>query len=253
MIRYPRRRVDEQGRPVEPDGAWFASAAARTSVAKQQKANHKADAGVYHHDQVHAALEKLFHLKCVYCESKPAASADWDVEHFRPKSHYYWLTYEWTNLYLSCAHCNQARRDRPMWDDPAWGPSAGKLDQFPLSGSYRAIKHGDSLSKEGRLLLDPCADQPDRHLTFDATGSAVALAGSRKAKPSIEVFNLNRKRLRDRRRELAEAHLVTIRAYLGSHPLATILHNLVNAHGTDASEHAGVARAIARDPVAFGL
>ena len=40
---------------------------------------------VYKHAEVKAALEKLFHGKCAYCESFYSAQAPVDVEHFRPK------------------------------------------------------------------------------------------------------------------------------------------------------------------------
>ncbi len=58
-----------------------------------------------------------------------------------------------------------------MWDDPTSGPPASKLDQFPLAGAYRAQDHHDSLSRERRLLIDPCSDRPERHITFDAAGN----------------------------------------------------------------------------------
>jgi hypothetical protein len=57
------------------------------------------------------ALAKLFHGKCAYCESSVLHVQPYAIEHFRPKAgaigldgifspdHYWWLAFEWTNLY----------------------------------------------------------------------------------------------------------------------------------------------------------
>jgi hypothetical protein len=47
------------------------------------------------------------HDKCAYCET-PTKVVDYgDVEHFRPKSKYWWLAYSYENYLVSCAICNQ--------------------------------------------------------------------------------------------------------------------------------------------------
>src|SRR4051794_2986460 len=59
-------------------------------------------------------LNDVFNEKCSYCESLVITA---HVDHFRPKlgainldnkkapDHYWWLAYEWENLYLSCPEC----------------------------------------------------------------------------------------------------------------------------------------------------
>jgi hypothetical protein len=47
------------------------------------------------------------HDKCAYCESHTAAVAFGDVEHYRPKSIYWWLAYVYDNYLASCSVCNQ--------------------------------------------------------------------------------------------------------------------------------------------------
>ena len=47
------------------------------------------------------------HGKCAYCESKADHVAHGDVEHFRPKSVYWWLAYCYDNYAYSCQICNQ--------------------------------------------------------------------------------------------------------------------------------------------------
>src|SRR5215218_4032845 len=78
------------------------------------------DARIYGHKTVKTALIKAQHDKCFLCESKITHIAHGDVEHYRPKAGYkqvesdklqtpgyYWLTYEWDNLFLACQVCNQ--------------------------------------------------------------------------------------------------------------------------------------------------
>ncbi len=45
--------------------------------------------------------------KCAYCETPTEVVAHGDVEHFRPKSKYWWLAYCYDNYSYSCQICNQ--------------------------------------------------------------------------------------------------------------------------------------------------
>ncbi|GFE66986.1 hypothetical protein [Litoreibacter roseus] len=47
------------------------------------------------------------HNKCAYCESDITTVSYGDVEHYRPKSIYWWLAYVYDNYLASCAICNQ--------------------------------------------------------------------------------------------------------------------------------------------------
>ncbi len=71
---------------------------------------------IYAAKSVKSHLIRAQHGKCCFCESKITHVDYGDVEHFRPKSAfrqkssdslekpgYYWLAYEWDNLFLSCA------------------------------------------------------------------------------------------------------------------------------------------------------
>lgn len=52
-------------------------------------------------------LKKESFSKCAYCEADTAVVAHGDVEHFRPKSEYWWLAYCFDNYTFSCQVCNQ--------------------------------------------------------------------------------------------------------------------------------------------------
>jgi hypothetical protein len=45
--------------------------------------------------------------KCAYCEAPTSHVAYGDVEHYRPKSIYWWLAYCYDNYLASCTLCNQ--------------------------------------------------------------------------------------------------------------------------------------------------
>ena len=164
------------------------------------------------------ALNTLFNAKCAYCESDIGATQPTDVEHFRPKGGYmvlnkttneyefkrpgyYWLAASWENLVASCIDCNRERTQE--FPDGKFGKT-GKANKFPLASERtRAKKNGDE-KKEKPLLLDPCFDEPEKHLEFTEEGIVrPALEKnnkeSRKGKVSIEVYGLGRKRLVSRR------------------------------------------------------
>ena len=45
--------------------------------------------------------------KCAYCEAPTSVVAHGDVDHYRPKSIYWWLTYCYDNYLAACQMCNQ--------------------------------------------------------------------------------------------------------------------------------------------------
>jgi uncharacterized protein (TIGR02646 family) len=263
MIRVERHRNDGLGNPIVPQGTWTTRAATQTLQAIADGAGHVVT-DLYKENDLRVALEELFHNKCAYCESHGQAGFPWDVEHYRPKGRvaeddthdgYYWLAYTWTNLYPSCVFCNQNRRDNPTFDDPALGAAAGKVDQFPLDpAASRARVPADNLDTEGRLLLDPCNDQPEQHIGFNAVGEAHERAGSVHGSTSIRVLNLNRKRLRDARLE----HLKTIQQLVDENVALGIdrtlsLTAVLTVFARRDKAYAGLARAVQADQAAFGF
>jgi uncharacterized protein (TIGR02646 family) len=95
------------------------------------------------------ALEACHNGKCCYCE--PPLDANSEVEHWRPKSKYYWLAYTWDNLLYCCGFCNKK-----------------KLQQFPLADpDKRAMHHGMRIEDETPEILKPDGDiDPRDHIKF---------------------------------------------------------------------------------------
>jgi uncharacterized protein (TIGR02646 family) len=158
-------------------------------------------------------LFELFHGKCAYCESKVLHVSSGDVEHYRPKkrviedpSHpgYYWLAYDISNLLPCCEKCNRVR---------------GKRNHFPVR--KRCAYCPEDLDNEEPLLLNPYVHTPERHLGFIAgrdnvyygTVKGITDVGSK----SVEVYNLNRAELVERRREKQEQTVMQLEMAIVQH------------------------------------
>jgi uncharacterized protein (TIGR02646 family) len=156
------------------------------------------DAKIYGHKSVKEALIKAQHDKCFLCESKITHIAYGDVEHFRPKAGYrqgagddlhkpgyYWLAYEWSNLFLACQICNQVF----------------KKNLFPLSNpTARVTSHKYRVSREKPLFIDPSTDDPEQLISFRCE-IPFPLNNHPKAKATIEGLGLKRPKLNERRLE----------------------------------------------------
>ncbi len=163
---------------------------------KKRPAKIDFSAGVYGHASVRAALQAAQHGKCCYCEvvvPKPYASVH--VEHWRPKASvrqdeatpeirpgYYWLAYDWDNLFLACRPCNLSK---------------GVF--FPLADpSLRADPTQRDLSIETPLLLKPDGpDDPTDHIGFE---EEVAVGKTDRGCRTVEIVGLDESK-HERRRE----------------------------------------------------
>jgi len=135
-------------------------------------------------------LKHVMDQKCWYCETRNMRS-DNAVDHFRPKSHYWWIAFDYKNMRFSCTFCNSRRIDREG------GTSGGKQDNFPIEGTLAGTAD-DSLDDEEALLLDPCSYEDPPNLWFDETGRAVVnpvVAEDSKArkrvKESVRLYHLD--------------------------------------------------------------
>jgi len=269
MIYIDRNRLDDDGNPIKPDDNWVNTADAATSISKTERGSHDADDNIYAHDKVRAALEELFHSKCAYCEKE--LPEQWDVEHYRPKGRvaenkthpgYYWLSYEWENLFPACTHCNQRRKDKPIWGDLTYAQTGGKADQFPLTDEvHRVMAHdcGKLLENEVPLLINPCNENPEQFITFGINGQILSIDDNPKGKATIEICNLKRRRLKETRKEAINKVIKLYKLYLelsdsGNTVAANSLHEIIESNFlSDSSNYAASARTVINDPNAFGL
>ena len=116
-----------------------------------------------HWRDFHSHLCRAFAGLCAYCEERDKGV----VDHFRPKSKFPALVYEWSNWLFACHSCNQAKRDK-----------------WPASG-----------------YIDPCSDsppeRPENFFRFDTTtGEILPVLGlspdlEGKAQRMIDDLSLN--------------------------------------------------------------
>ena len=189
--------------------AYDASPALYHASAKGKKFTF--DNQLYGHEDVKAQLIRDQHEKCCFCEGSFLAHGFGDVEHFRPKAGfkqkatdklskpgYYWLAYEWSNLFFSCQICNQKF----------------KKNLFPLvPGATRAINHYSAPKEEAvadTLLVNPALDDPEHHIGFR---QEIPYGKDRKGEESLKVYGLGREKLNEaRRKHLKEIHGNTVLA-----------------------------------------
>lgn len=195
------------------------------------------DFKVYKKQPVRDLLEEMHHGKCAYCEAPIRASQDSDVEHYRPKlgvteakeagiAHpgYWWLGMDWTNLLLSCQHCNQPRSKLIVLPDDLEEiddieafvekvkaarsknkTRTGKHNFFPTEDSVWITSPDDNRGIEGErpLLLDPTRTDPRDHIEWVLESDASTLrphAGSLAGAATIRILGLNRRWLEEDRR-----------------------------------------------------
>ncbi|WEJ14050.1 HNH endonuclease family protein [Sinorhizobium prairiense] len=244
----------------------------------------------YSHKSVRDALQDMFHNKCAYCESQIAGSQDTDIEHYRPKgavteaaghgvTHhgYWWLAMNWTNLVLSCMHCNQRRRqlilEAGMTEEQVRAlieadrtVSVGKLDSFPTEDSVWVTSHNCDVTMEKPLLIDPTRVDPDLHLEW-VLNEEFSTVRARNSSPagdaSIRIYGLNRRRLtEDRMKKLLLLRISGNKALAVLNRAATAPDDAVAAvlqesafdhlevlrnHCADDQPFAGLARAYVRE------
>ena len=123
-------------------------------------------------------LKKESGGKCAYCESPTDTVAHGDVEHFRPKSVYWWLGYCYDNYLYSCQICNQMfKKDNfpvhatagawagPTMPNPASPAALSALAQvLTPDGVDIAVGHAEFLAAtkaEKAGCVDPYVVDPD--------------------------------------------------------------------------------------------
>ncbi len=158
----------------------------------------------YKQSDTKEALKLLYHNKCAYCEQVVEQT---HVEHYRPKSTYYWLAYSWDNLLLSCPTCNKHKDVNFQLD----GPEASLLNAKEALSNIHALRTSYDDTELPRLV-NPEVTDVSGQIVFNQSGN-VDSADSRLAY-TIEVCKIDRATLNDQRKKLLEVFARDVRSAL---------------------------------------
>ncbi len=166
---------------------------------------------IYGNKKIKAILKNAQFDKCCFCE-KIQSEEYGAVEHFRPKNGfknsklekklikpaYFWLGYNWDNLFFVCQFCNSV---------------GNKGNLFPLKDeSKRAISHKHDLNEEDHLLICPTGPKdPRQHIKFK---EGLIFGVDEYGKKTIEICGLDRETLNLARQEKIsnlEARILVLR------------------------------------------
>lgn len=129
-------------------------------------------------------LHKESDSKCAYCESPTTVVSYGDVEHYRPKSKYWWLAYCYDNYLASCTLCNQKYKKAKFktLHPKIQGPQIKKnntdthLENIVATITPDPIQETDGVSwneyiqqhnDERPLLLNPYIDDPKNFFAWE--------------------------------------------------------------------------------------
>lgn len=129
---------------------------------------------------VRDALARMTDEHCSYCDVYPIdAAGEESIDHFRPKGReeFYELVCAWTNLFLACSACNNAKRKQ--WDEALLRPD---------DPDFRFERYFEYRFESGRLEPATRASPEDQA----------------RARRTIEIFDLNRRGACANRRNTVE-------------------------------------------------
>lgn len=152
--------------------------------------------GDHYNRPIKEELKTLYHKKCAFCEQKLTETdteQKFTVEHYRPKTHYWWLGNEWTNLFPTCLTCNEHKEDvfplkieRKRVNSPVL-TAQGNLDRTHCNANSA------TLVNEEPAFLHPEVDQPEIYFEFLPNGKVQEQEGlnnwqKTRAKTMIQKF-----------------------------------------------------------------
>jgi len=153
----------------------------------------------YKTKDVQSKLIEIYHNKCAYCE-KNLDDTDKNIEHYRPKSIYYWLSFSWDNLLFCCAQCNRKKSNKF-----AIKGVKQEIDDFELLKfiDFQTISK-ELDEKEQPLLVNPERENQvffDNTILFQLIGEKAGYVTSlnERVQYTIDSCDLNRKELVQKR------------------------------------------------------
>lgn len=172
-----------------------------------------------------AQLKSETHGKCAYCDVDTDVVCYGDVEHYRPKSVYWWLAYTYDNYLYACQLCNQDYKgdNFPCAGTAFTGPmilgtttdaqieallTYISPDPINTLTNYRLDQYENSHRLEKPLLLNPYFDDPTKYIAYkadDILEEVEVVAANAEAEPYIksmeDFYGINRVELKTLRHQ----------------------------------------------------
>lgn len=95
-------------------------------------------------------LEEMYKGCCCYCESKIKSTSYPEIEHFKPKSKYPELCFDYNNLHYSCKRCNIAKGS--YYSDDIISPSDENPEEYIRYIGELAVSTDNN--KRGITMID---------------------------------------------------------------------------------------------------
>lgn len=209
--------------------------------------------------------------KCAYCETPTRVVMYGDVEHFRPKSVYWWLAYSYENYLPSCGACNQEyKKDffelkdktkqlkgitvKSTMSDTQLEQLAPLLTVDPVD-DIQGMPMKDyvkELKKEKALLVNPYYEDPAKFIAYKPVLETreVVVVPSKPAHAAIvkaceNLFGMNRKELMDLRFQRYTMYMTlkhTLNEPVLSANIRTAVQNRLADMVSDKAAYAGMVR-----------
>ena len=149
------------------------------------------DKNRYKSNSILKELKIIYHLKCAYCEKKLLDSPK-HIEHYRPKSVYYWLAYSWDNLLLCCTSCNSSKSIKFKIKN-----KQAKYDNQKFEDIHNLRDVYDKI--EEPFLINPEKDDVFNEVRYDINAKISSYNNSRLKYTIEDSCKLNRKELQQKR------------------------------------------------------
>jgi hypothetical protein len=184
--------------------------------------------------------------KCAYCEANTQVVAHGDVEHYRPKSVYWWLSYTYDNYVYACQICNQVYKGDSfpvlgaiVFPEPAISGVftdtellllAGRISPDPIDTTinFTLAQYETAHHQERPALINPYLDDPTLYIAYEAddtTKEVKVVAKDIAYQPYIDAaekyYGINRVELRSSRYTIFKVFRVLKQSYAQNLPLDT--------------------------------
>lgn len=148
----------------------------------------------YKQADIKGALRKIYKNKCAYCEQN-VNDAYVHVEHYRPKSIYYWLAYSWDNLFLCCEKCNTIKKDKFKIE----ADKRVEFSESDLSSIHNLTEKYKNIERP--LVINPELEDVEDKLVFDTKTGSIR-SDDHRCRYTIDCCKLDRKEANENRQKI---------------------------------------------------